>query len=298
MNSLHKVRIAIAGTILLALVAGTLAYGLDYYRLDAKDRVFHEKHRQLRPSGRIGIDLGMLGVMLFFGLYGYPIRKKWKWLQRFGKTKNWLDFHILLGIAAPLVITLHSSFKFQGLAGVAYLLMMIVMASGFAGRYIYGQIPRSLNETTLTLAEIEALAGSARTEIARQKIVSPAQMERFLVVPDKSRVERMSMTGAVIAMVFRDAIRPFQTAALRRAAAPSMGDNVRTLFGFLPSPHTELESVIGLARRQARLAQKMAFLERAHRLFQLWHVIHRPFSYSFAVLACLHVTFAVLMGFY
>lgn len=296
--SLHQVRLLICGIIILALVVSTLAYGLDYYRLDAGERLFHAKHIQLRPSGSIGVKLGIFGVALFFCLYAYPVRKRWKWLQRFGKTKHWLDFHILLGISVPLVITLHSSFKFQGIAGVAYWLMIAVMLSGFVGRYIYAQIPKSLNETALTLDEIEKLFGSLRAELASQHALAGLDLERGLRSPNSFQVEQMSMPGALAAMIWRDATRPFQTAALRRAAAGSFPVKLRTLGGLFPSGNAELESAIRLVRRQSRLAAKHAFLGRANQMFQLWHVVHRPFSYSFAVLACLHVTLVVLMGYF
>jgi len=31
-------------------------------------------------------------------MYLYPLRKKWKWLSKKGKTKNWLDYHVLMGL--------------------------------------------------------------------------------------------------------------------------------------------------------------------------------------------------------
>ena len=297
-GSLHRARLLIAGVLMLVIVGSALAYGFDYYRMDAKDRVLSEKHRQLRPSGTIGVKLGILAVGLFFCLYAYPIRKRWKWLQRFGKTKHWLDFHILLGISVPLIITLHSSFKFQGLAGVAYWLMIAVMASGFVGRYIYAQIPRSMSETALTLDEIESLSASTHAEIARQSVISSEDLQRSLRIPDATRIEHMSAVGVIAAMIWHDATRPFHTAALRRAAAFSFGDNLKTAFGLFPSSNAEIEEAIRLVRRQSRLVTKMAFLGRANQIFQLWHVVHRPFSYSFAVLACLHVTLVLMMGYF
>jgi hypothetical protein len=291
-------RITTVAIVMGTIVAGTLAYGLDYYRMDATERVFSEKHNLLRPGGSIGLRLGMLGVGLFFCLYAYPIRKRWKWLQRFGKTRNWLDFHILMGISVPAVITLHSSLKFQGIAGVAYWLMMAVVASGFVGRYIYAQIPKSLNETALTLEEIEKLSAAARDDLSRQRIIPRNELESALRAPAAARVEQMSMLAALVAMFWGDLRRPFETAKLRRVATASLYGNVRTLFGLFPSSNPELEDVIRLVRRQSRLATKVAFLGRANQIFQLWHVVHRPFSYSFAVLAGVHVSLVILMGYF
>jgi hypothetical protein len=43
------------------------------------------------------------------------------------------------------------------------------------------------------------------------------------------------------------------------------------------------------ARKQASLSKRILFLSRTKQVFNLWHVIHRPFSYSFAILAILHI---------
>jgi hypothetical protein len=64
----------------------------------------------------------------------------------------------------------------------------------------------------------------------------------------------------------------------------------------LPSGNPEVERVIGAARRQAGLSKRILFLSRTHKVFHLWHVVHRPFSYSFAVLAVIHITVVMLFG--
>jgi hypothetical protein len=294
----HRGRLWICAVLVLVVVLVTLVYGFDYYRMSAGDRLFNEKHKQLGPSGSIGLKLGMFGVGLFVCLYAYPVRKRWKWLQRFGKTRHWLDFHILLGISVPLIITLHSSFKFQGIAGVAYWLMIAVMLSGFVGRYIYAQIPKSFNETALTLDEIEKLSASVEADLEKQTLLAPSELNRVLKIPEALQVERMSMLGALTAMVWRDVTMPFRTSRLRRATAASFLENCGTLFGFRSSGNRELENAIRLVKRQGRLNAKLAFLGRANQLFQLWHVVHRPFSYSFAVLACLHIGLVMLMGYF
>ena len=80
---------------------------------------------------------------MFFVIYLYPLRKRWGWLGSQGNSRHWLDFHVVLGTAAPLVIALHSSFKFGGIAGMAFWIMTAVTLSGFIGRYLYSQIPEN-----------------------------------------------------------------------------------------------------------------------------------------------------------
>ena len=47
---------------------------------------------------------------------------------------DWLAFHIFTGLVGPFMVLLHSSWKFQGLAGVVMLKTLMVLLSGFIGR--------------------------------------------------------------------------------------------------------------------------------------------------------------------
>ena len=158
----HRQRVAAGWIASLAFVAAFAIYGFDYYTLGSGERPFSPKHALLRPSGAIGVNLGVLGVLLFFLIYLYPLRKKWGWLGRQGNSRHWLDFHVILGSAAPVVIALHSSFKFGGIAGMAFWVMAMVTLSGFIGRYLYSQIPRSLNAAELSIQEIQDMEGRLR----------------------------------------------------------------------------------------------------------------------------------------
>jgi hypothetical protein len=296
-NAGHRFRLLACATAVTIILAGTLRYGADYYTLNMGQRVLSEKHAVLRPSGSVGLKLGMLGAGLFCCLYLYPIRKRWRWLQQFGKTKHWLDFHVLFGISAPLVITLHSSFKLQGLAGVAYWLMMAVMWSGFVGRYFYAQLPRSFNAAVLSLGELEKLSASTRRDIEARSLFNENDLKLALASPRAEEVEEMSLPGALGLMIWTDIQRPFRVATLRRRSMGAM-ERIRTLGGLFESSDVELENAVRLVRKESWLLAKMAFLGRAQEVFQLWHVVHRPFSYSFAVLALVHIAIVLAMGYY
>lgn len=297
-GSFHRFKLIVTAATLTLVITGTLAYGLNYYRLDLKERVVSPKHAELRPSGSIGIKLGILGAAIFCCLFAYPIRKRWKWLQRFGKTKHWLDFHVVFGVTAPLLITVHSSFKFQGVAGVAYWLMMAVMFSGFIGRYFYAQIPRRLDTVAMTLDQIRDLYTATQNDIERQGIFSAAELRGVFSVPSAEEIQQMSVIGALLAMIWTDISRPFRVAGLRRRACGSFFEKIRIGAGLLPSRNWGLEEALGLVRRESWLIAKMAFLDRTNQVFRLWHVIHRPFSYSFAVLALIHISLALLLGYH
>ncbi|MBI3664422.1 MAG: hypothetical protein HY234_15410 [Acidobacteria bacterium] len=291
----HQFRMAAFILLATTLLVSVAAYGLDYYTLDKIDRPHSPKHKLLKPGGRIGLPLGIVGFFLFLGLFLYPLRKRWAWLGKQGSSRHWLDVHVLLGSAAPLVIALHSSFKFNGLVGVAFWIMMAVGLSGIVGRYLYTQIPRNLTAAELSLHEAREMQEQLAKALEAQRLFSKAELSMLFRFPTPEQVQHMPLFLALGCMVGIDSVRPFHVAALRRRAMDARG-TLTTLGGFLPAGNAELENVVEIARRKASLAKRILFLSRAQQVFQLWHVVHRPFSYSFAVLATVHVIVVMLFG--
>lgn len=292
----HHLRRAGAWASAIAFTLAIGAYGFDYYSLSAADRPLSPKHAYLRPSGMIGINLGILGVCLFLLIYLYYFRKRFGWLRNFGTTTHWLDFHIVLGITAPVIIAFHAAFKFRGIAGMAFWIMVAVAASGVVGRYIYAQIPRRLNAAELTWQELQDEQIALTNQMASQKMFKPGEMVAAFHIPDVEMVKHKSALGALVWMFALDLARPFRVASLRRRAL-GFGGILLSLGGILPSGNPELERVVQTVRRQAALSKRMVFLSRSQQVFQLWHVVHRPFSYAFVVLAILHIATAMLLGY-
>ncbi|MGA8012831.1 MAG: hypothetical protein WB949_10430 [Candidatus Acidiferrales bacterium] len=292
----HHRRIAAAWAIAIASVIAIGAYGFDYYTLSAADRPFSPKHALLRPSGSIGIKLGMLGVGLFLLIYLYYFRKSWKWLASIGKTKHWLDFHIILGVTAPVIIAFHAAFKFRGIAGMAFWIMVSVALSGIVGRYLYSQIPRRLNAAELTWQELQEEQLALTHQMAAQKMFPAGALVAAFHIPNVEMVKHKSAVGALLWMFALDLARPLRVASLRRRIL-GFGGVVLSLGGLLPSNNHELESVVQTVKRQATLSKRMVFLSRTQQVFQLWHVVHRPFSYAFVILALLHIITAMLLGY-
>jgi len=94
-----------------------------------------------------------------------------------------------------------------------------------------------------------------------------------------------------------DVARSFRIAKLRRHTL-QFSETLQTLGGFLPARHADLERAIFHAREEAALAKRVLFLSRSQQVFHLWHVIHKPFSYSFAVLALIHIVTVIMMGYF
>lgn len=293
----HRARLIAGWVVAILLVVGLAAYGYDYYTLSSYARPFSPKHAVLRPSGTIGLKLGFLGLGMFLAIFVYPLRKKWAWLGRQGSARHWLDFHVLLGVSAPFVIAFHASFKFHGFAGIAFWIMLSVSLSGLIGRYLYSQIPRRVNAAEISLSELQEIQTQLSGQLAQQRLLPQVDLRSLLRLPSKESVSRLPMPIALVYMMFLDLARVFRVASIRRHALP-FGQKLTTLAGFLPTSNISLERAIALAREEASLAKRVLFLSRSQQVFHLWHVVHKPFSYSFAVLALIHIVVVMMMGYF
>ncbi len=293
----HRAIITLLAGAAVLLAVYLAWHGAGYYRLPLTERPFHPQHHTLRPAGSTGLRLGLTATLIFAGLYLYPLRKRIKMIQRIGKTRHWLDFHVLLGLTVPVIVTFHSSFKLHGLAGMAYWIMMAIVASGIVGRYLYSQVPRSVSAAEISLRELQEEAESLSQELHAQEVFSPDELAGILELPSPEKVASMPLPRALLTMASLDLRRPWRVAALRRRVV-SAGERWTTLGGLRRSGHDDLERIIDAARSQSWLTAKILFLNRAAEVFHLWHVIHRPFSYSFAILVVAHITLVMLMGYF
>jgi hypothetical protein len=120
--------------------------------------------REIPPAGDLfGHGLGIFGFLLMLMTETlYSIRKRMRG-ARWGRMASWLQFHIFTGLVGPYMVLLHTSWKFNGLAGVTTLLTVIIVMSGFVGRYIYTRIPRTADGNVIEGSlSAEALKHSRR----------------------------------------------------------------------------------------------------------------------------------------
>lgn len=291
----HRIRVKVAAIAAFLFLAAIAIYGADYYILPLDQRPYSAKHELLRPSGTIGLKLGIFGTVLFFIIFLYALRKVIPWLGRMGTARHWMDFHVIAGMSAPIVIAFHASFKFQGIAGVAFWIMLAVALSGIVGRYLYAQIPRSLNAAEMSLGELHDNERMLAEFLLVQSVFTEEQLRKALKAPSPERASRVGALAAIARMLVFDLAMPFRMAKLRRLAGGSTG--LRSLGGLFSSGNREVEEIVAIVRQKAALTKRVLFLDQTQRVFHLWHVIHRPFSYAFALLAILHIVVVMGLGF-
>lgn len=189
--SLVLVLAGLVSAAIVIIVLGPLG-GWDYYRTPLAARGYLPAHAALRPSGTVGIWLGVAGAAAMISTLPYAARKHIRLLARLGSLPRWLEFHIFFGLVGPVLVTLHTAFKFNGIVAVGYWLMAAVWASGFVGRYLYVRIPRTIRGVELSRAEVEAeMAGAGEWGAA-----SHAARHAMLV----KRLDRLERTRRLFAL--------------------------------------------------------------------------------------------------
>lgn len=116
-------------------------------------------------SGLVGHGIGIVGFVLMLATATlYTIRKRIT-DSRWGSVAFWLKLHMFTGIVGPYMVLLHTSMKFQGVAAVAMGLTVVIVISGFVGRFVYTRVARTVDGALLT-------ASGPEPERRRQELAS------------------------------------------------------------------------------------------------------------------------------
>jgi len=138
--------------------------------------------REIPPAGELfGHTIGIIGfVFMLMTETLYSLRKRSRSVK-WGMMSTWLQLHIFTGLVGPYMVLLHTSWKFNGLAGATTLLTVIIVVSGFIGRYIFTRIPRTMDglEIEGTLSQ-EALKQARRLMALWHTVHIPIGMALFI----------------------------------------------------------------------------------------------------------------------
>jgi hypothetical protein len=253
--------------------------GLEYYGTPAAVRGYAAAHALLRPSGPIGQSFGLLGALFMLMPFLYMARKRSVRGLRGGSLKAWLEAHLFCGIVGPVLITFHTSFKFNGIVSAAYWSMVIVVLSGFVGRYLYVRIPRSIRGAELTRAELDARADEIGAELTAAlpdaRLAAPLQA---LDPPAGGALPAVDFLFGEIALSRR--LRGLDR-QLKEEGLPA-GLRAR---------------VLRLVADRSVLLRRTRHLHRTKKLFDLWHVFHMPLVHVMWLIVAVHVAITLYLGY-
>ena len=275
---IHQIVILILVILVVTIVSILLYVGFDYYTIPLEERHFHALNQSLKASGTIGHGLGIVGsVFIIIGVFSYMFRKRLRFFSRIGILKHWLEFHIFLCTLGPFLILFHTTFKFGGIVSVSFWSMVAVFLSGIVGRYIYLQMPRSIEGQELTMLELED-----------QKIEMNKQLRQSIIL-DESIYELLDdfPLAEKKKNIFWGRSKEEKAAIKTLKAELKMQD----------IPLKRAREVVQLYKDQLALKRRIDRLETMQKLFAYWHVAHLPFALIMLVVMIIHVVVAVTFGY-
>jgi len=277
----HKIYIFSLVIIEVAVFLLLLEKGYEYYRLPIEERPFSEVHNTLKPGGILGHGYGIIGtLMMIVGVFGYMLRKRVKAMYRWGRLKYWLEFHIFLCTLGPLLILFHSAFKFGGLVSISFWCMIAVVVSGVIGRFIYVQIPRTVNGEELSIEDIKDMQEKIKKDFKNNYNISEETYNKLISLLDSE-----DKTPGVLATIFN----------FNLSGRKKLYEIKSLLKGKISKNH--YNELLKLAKKEILLNTKISHLNLMKKLFGYWHVIHLPFALIMLIIAIIHVAIAIAFGY-
>lgn len=284
MSKAHKLYILTMSLIVLAVLVYLTMKGSSYYKTNLEERFFHPDYKLLKPSGIWGHGFGIIGsLLMLIGVFIYIARKRLRLLSRLGILKHWLEFHIFLCTLGPILVLFHTSFKFGGIVAISFWSMVAVFLSGIIGRFIYIQIPRTIEGRELTLNEVRDMKTNIG-EVLSASYKIDEQSYNFIVESTQRKVE---VHGAYLLWTYTK----------KYFSDVSTINNVKTLLKKNGLPKAEIRKVAGLIRNELSLNRKIDRLLFMQNLFKYWHVAHLPFAFIMLIIMIIHVIVTITFGY-
>jgi len=258
--------------------------GISYYNVSLEERVYHPDHALLKPSGTLGHGMGIIGsLFMIIGMLSYMARKRYRFLSRVGLLKHWLEFHIFLCTLGPILVLFHTAYKFGGLVAISFWSMVAVFLSGVIGRFIYIQIPRSIEGRELSLNEVKGMKSDV-AELIRNTYNLDEESYNILTDSIKKKVELLGKNpvGSYLRKYLDD----------RRSI-----HSVKNVLKKNNLPLAENKKVLALVKDDIILNRRIDRLDTMQNLFKYWHVAHLPFALVMLIIMIIHVAVTIVFGY-
>ncbi|MBP6630857.1 MAG: 4Fe-4S binding protein [Kofleriaceae bacterium] len=266
--------------VLLRAYAPKMSYQFSQLRADSNyeglpDAAVLDKI-SFRSGDELAVWCGVIGTALMFVAAIYPVFRRIRVFRWLASNTMWFDFHLMSGTVGPMFVGLHSAWSLGSWVAIAFWTMVIVVVSGFIGRYLYTQVP-SLS-SGLELEELDHERAFQMARVGQPQAMADLDREMAEHRAHAEGVARSpSVLGALWWLLLEDVQRPWR--GLQR----------RSRLGHL--------GLRGRVRRDlGRRTGRMIVIDRgrvvapkAQLLLHSWKKVHVPFTILLTVVAAAHI---------
>lgn len=236
----------------------------------------------LKPYGGtwLGYTLGTIGAVLILWLMLLGVRKR-SYQSNLGSVQGWTSAHVYLGASLVIVASLHCAFEFGwNIHTLAYVLMMLVIASGFFGIYAYLRYPEHMtaNLAGETLETMLLKVADLESKCKRIALELPDEVNALVMNASRRAAEKSALQGS-----FRRQLAGVDPKHPMRVARDNL---LKSSTLKLSAAQTKAqEQLVGEMSRIVTLTDRVRRDLKFRALMQVWLYFHVPLS--FALLAAL-----------
>lgn len=274
------------GVVWFAAIVLTLMAGWVYFKASA-----HQLDYQ--PGVGFGYYLGLVGGVMMLLMLLYPVRKHMQFTRSWGPLRYWFMLHMIFGIGGPVLILFHTTFHVRSLnAGVALYSMLLVVASGIIGRFIYKRIHHGLYGRKSNLEELQQAVdvNQNRVKEVNAALMAATGIDEKLM---KFRTTAVDKKQTPPVRIWRFLTLGLQRHYLAKHCRKELWRGVAHLANTQGWDRQKQEqhylAVVQDAEEYLRAVQQAAQFSSYERLFRLWHVLHSPFVWLLGVSGIVHV---------
>lgn len=242
-----------------------------------------------------GYTLGGVGATLIVWLSLLGIRKR-RYRSTVGTVAGWTSAHVYLGAGVIVVATLHSAAQLGwNIHSLAYVLVCLVVASGFVGIYLYASIPRKSLENRDGRSREELLAELGELDERGRQLASLCGSD--IAVAAQSAIRRTEVGGGVLSQLRR---RDRSSMNVATEGEPRFVENrdqrrvLELIAERVPAATREsevraLQELLSVMGRRQSVVRRIARDVQLDALLRIWLYIHVPLTVVLLFALTIHV---------
>jgi Glu-tRNA(Gln) amidotransferase subunit E-like FAD-binding protein len=160
--------------------------------------------------------------------------------------------------------------------------MVAVVASGVIGRYIYLQIPHTIEGGEMSLNEIDQTKDELNRRLVQDYHLDETSMEDILQAVKRrpNRSENNLFKRMIDKFMFDIRIK----------------SEIQVILKHHKISRTNIRQVFGLIDEEIKLNRKIDRLMMMQNLFKNWHIAHMPFALLMLIIMIIHVIVTIIFG--
>ena len=190
-----------------------------------------------------------------------------------------------LFFVGPILVLYHTAFKFGGIVSVSFWSMVLVVLSGVIGRFIYIQIPRTIEGKEIDMKDLISMREDLMEKMKLEMLFDVRLINELDELASPERYKFLNLLDTVM-LYSKDffGIRSFQSKLNKNLA----------IAGFSKIKRKEIKNK---AQAEIILSRRLGMLRTMQNLFRYWHVAHLPFALALFIIMIIHVIVTLTFGY-